>query len=155
VKAFNENHLDAVFATGDSESINTINQLMHTPGLHLFNFLQADAYTRHVNYLSKILLPRGSINLGKNIPEEDVTLVGPTTELIARENMNSALIDALLEAVDEVHSPATLYRKRGEVPVLLENEYRSSNVPALFGDQLYALRGHIGFVRERLLSKKK
>ena len=70
--------------------------------------------------------------MGKNIPEENVTLVGPTTELIARKNMNSVLIDALLEAVDEVHSPATLYRKRGEFPVLLENEYRSSSEAARY-----------------------
>lgn len=255
VQAFIENRIDAVFATGDSASPDIFRQLMKTPGIRLFNFLQADAYTRHVSYLSKIVLPRGSIDLGKNIPEEDVILVGPTTELLARQDMNSALIDVLLEAVDEVHSPATLYRKRGEFPVLLENEYRISpeaaryystgksflyrnfpfwlaclitrsiaaivpiilllipgiklipvlwrwhwrssifrwykalfslereafspsidakkqeellcrldhientvnkiSVPALFGDQLYALRGHISFVRERLLSKKK
>jgi hypothetical protein len=62
-----------------------LRQLLHTPDIHLFNFAQADAYARRVSYLNKLTLPRGGLDLGKDIPETDTQLIGPTVELIARE----------------------------------------------------------------------
>ena len=63
---------------------------------------------------------------GKNIPAEDVYLVGPTVELVARNSLHPALSDALLEAAREVHSTAGLFRKRGEFPAPQEHEFRIS-----------------------------
>jgi hypothetical protein len=67
-------------------------------------------------------LPQGSIDLGKNLPAQDVELVGPTVELVAREDLNSALSDLLLEVAKEVHGNAGLLQKRGEFPAALEHE---------------------------------
>jgi len=40
--------VDAVFLMGDSVSTALIRQLLHTPGIKLFNFTQADAYVRRI-----------------------------------------------------------------------------------------------------------
>lgn len=118
--------VDVVFLMGDSVSITLIRQLLHTPGVRLLNFVQADAYTRRITYLNKITLPRGSIDFGKDTPPHDIFLVAPTVELIARENLHPALSDLLLEAAQEVHSGAGLLRRKNEFPAPIEQEIRIS-----------------------------
>ncbi len=118
--------VDAVFLMGDSVSTALIRKLLHTPRIRLFNFSQADAYVRRITYLNKITLPRGSIDFGKDTPPQDVFLVAPTVELIAREDLHPALSDLLLEAAQEVHSGAGLLRRKGEFPAAIEQEIRIS-----------------------------
>lgn len=130
--AIQNGKVDAVFLMGDSVSTKLIHQLLHTPGIKLFNFTQADAYTRRFTYLNKITLPKGSIDFGTGTPVQDVFLLGPTIELIARDNLNAALSDLLLEAAREVHSNAGLLRRKGEFPAQIEQEIRISEDASRF-----------------------
>ena len=118
--------LDAVFLMSDSTASAVTRQLMNNPEVRLFSFVQADAYVRRVNTLSKLQLPRGALNFGKDIPSADVHLIGPTVQLLARDTLHPALSDLLLEAAREVHGTAGLYRKRGEFPIAQEGEFRIS-----------------------------
>ena len=122
VRALRENRIDAIFLMGDSTSTDMMRELLHTPDIHLFNFTQADAYTRRINYLNKLELPKGSLDFGKDIPPEDVYLIGPTVELVARKDLHPALSDLLLEAAREVHGAPGLFKKRGEFPAPQEHE---------------------------------
>jgi TRAP transporter TAXI family solute receptor len=131
-KAILNGKVDAAFLMGDSVSTTLIRQLLHTPGIKLFDFTQADAYTRRMTYLNKITLPKGSIDFGKGTPAQDVFLLAPTVELIARENLHPALSDLLLDAAREVHSGAGLLRRRGEFPAPIEQEIRISNDASRF-----------------------
>lgn len=115
--------LDAVFLMGDSAPLQTLRTLIHAADVQLFHFAQADAYVRRNAYLSKMELPQGSIDLGKNLPAQNVMLIGPTVELVAREGLNSALSDLLLEVAKEVHGNASLLQKRGEFPAPLEHDF--------------------------------
>jgi len=126
VKALNEGRIDAFFAMTDSTPTSLMRQLLRTPQLHLFHFIQADGYARRYTYLNKLLLPKGALDFGENIPTEDVQLIGPTVELIARDSLHPALSDVLLEAAREVHGRPGLYKKRGEFPAPLEHEFRVS-----------------------------
>lgn len=117
-----EGKLDAVFLMGDSAPMQTLRSLFRTPGVQLFNFAQADAYIRRNTYLNKMRLPQGSIDLGKNLPAQDITVIGPTVALVAREELNSALVELLIDVAREVHGKAGLLQKRGEFPALLEHE---------------------------------
>jgi TRAP transporter TAXI family solute receptor len=118
--------IDAVFLMGDSASVQTLRTLLHTPGVQLFDFVQADAYVRRFTFLNKLQLPEGSIDLGKNVPAHDVNLVGPTVELISRARLHPALCDLLLEAAREVHGKPSLLQHRGEFPAPLEQEFKIS-----------------------------
>jgi TRAP-type uncharacterized transport system substrate-binding protein len=126
VRALHDGRIDAFFAMSDSTPSTLIRQLLRSPDMHLFNFTQADGYTRRIHYLNKLQLPKGSLDLGEDIPAEDVQLIGPTVELIAREGLHPALSDLLLEAAREVHGRPGLYKKRGEFPAPLEHEFRIS-----------------------------
>ena len=119
--------LDAVFLMGDSAALQTLRDLEHAPDVQLFNFTQADAYVRRNAYLNKITLPTGSLDLAKNLPAQDILLVGPTVEFVAREGLHSALSDLLLDVAREVHGKANLLQKRGEFPAPLEHEFTLSD----------------------------
>jgi hypothetical protein len=125
-KALLENSVDAVFLMGDAASPQIMRKLMQAPGIRLFDFMQADGYTRRISYLNKLALPRGSIDIGKDIPAHDVSLIGPTVELIARTDLHPALSDLLLEAASEVHGSPGLFKHRGEFPAPLEHEFHIS-----------------------------
>jgi TRAP-type uncharacterized transport system substrate-binding protein len=122
VKALTEGKVDSVFMMGESASVQNMRTLLQADGVNLFDFTQADGYTRRINYLNKLELPKGSIDLGRNIPSHDITLIGPTVELIARPNLHPALSDLLIEAAQEVHGKAGLLQRRGEFPSPLEQE---------------------------------
>jgi len=125
-KALLGNSVDAVFLMGDAASPQIMRKLLQTPGIRLFDFMQADGYTRRIGYLNKLVLPKGSIDFGKDIPAHDVSLIGPTVELIARADLHPALSDLLLEAAQEVHGKSGLFKRRGEFPAPLEHEFNIS-----------------------------
>lgn len=118
---------DVIFLMADSASPPTMRKLLRTPGIGLVHFAQADGYARRFGYLHKLVMPRGAMDFGKDIPAQDVTLVSPTVELIARDHLHPALSDLLLAAALEIHGRAALFQSRGEFPAALESEYRISD----------------------------
>lgn len=126
-QALIEGKVDAAFLMGDSAAPPVMRKLTRAPGIRILDFAQADAYTRRFRYLNKLELPMGSIDFGKNIPAQNVALIGPTTELVAREDLHPALSDLLIDAAREVHGGASLLQRAGEFPAPLEHEFRISD----------------------------
>ncbi len=124
---FQAGKLDALFLMGDSAPTQTLRTLIRAPDVQVFNFTQADAYVRRLAYLNKIVLPQGSFDFGRNLPSQDIVLVGPTVELIARRGLNSAVSDLLLGVVQHVHGKSGLLARRGEFPAPLEHEFPISD----------------------------
>ncbi len=85
--------IDAAFLMGDSATPESMRELVHSHSIRLFDFVQAEAYVRRFRYLSKLELPAGLLDLGRNTPPQSLTLIAPTVELIARPNLHPALSD--------------------------------------------------------------
>jgi hypothetical protein len=117
---------DVIFLMGYSATPATMRELIHTSNVRLFDFVQGDGYVRRFRYLTKLELPPGSLDLGKNTPTQTLTMVAPTVELLARPGLHPALSDLLIQAAKEVHGRATVLQKAGEFPAPLEHEYRVS-----------------------------
>src|SRR5208337_4512472 len=111
-----EGSVEAVFLMGDTTSIAVMRQLEQAPNIQLFDFTQADGYSRRISYVNKLVFPQGSIDFGKNIPAHDVNLIGPTVELLARPDLHPALSDMLIEAAQETNGAPGLFQRRGEFP---------------------------------------
>jgi TRAP transporter TAXI family solute receptor len=118
-----ERRVDAIFMTGDSAPPETIREMLHTPGVRMFDFPQADAYVRRFHYLSKLELPPGSFDLGENLPPAAINMLAPTADLLAHSSLHPALSDLLIEAATEVHGGATLLQSAGQFPAPLVHEY--------------------------------
>lgn len=126
LKGLLDGSIDAAFMMGDSTSVKIIRDLLHTEGVRIFDFTQADAYCRRLSYMSKLVLLKGIADFGNDVPDRDITLISPTVELIAREDLHPALIDVLLETAGQIHSRAGIFQKRREFPAPIEHEYRLS-----------------------------
>lgn len=128
-KAFDAGELDALFMMGDSAPMQLVRAFLRTPGIQVYSFTQADAYLRRLSTLNlnKIVVPQGGFDLGQNLPAQDVILLGPGVELLARKGLNSAVSDLLLELAQEIHGRAGLFAKQGEFPAPLEREFPLSD----------------------------
>jgi len=93
-----------------------IQMLLQTPGIRLFNFHQAEAYTRRLPFLSHVVLPRGIVDLGRDIPAHDVHLIAPTATLVARADLHPALIDLFVKAATEIHGGTGWFQQQGQFP---------------------------------------
>jgi len=118
--------VDAIFLMGDSASPEVMRSLLRNPNIRLYDFIQADGYVRKITYLSKLDLPEGSVDFGQNIPDHDVSLIGPTVELLARPDLHPALSDLLLDAAHEVNGKAGLLRRQNQFPAPLEHDFAIS-----------------------------
>ena len=125
-QALTEHKIDAAFMMGDSATPSLMRKLLQTPGIRFFNFTQAEAYVRRFRYLTQLELPMGALDLGKNSPAQNLHLIAPTVELVARENLHPAISDLLIEAARQVHGTATVLQHAGEFPAPLEHEFRIS-----------------------------
>ena len=114
-EALERGEADAVFVVG-APFTGPVWLLLHTPGLALMDFSQAQAYARRYPHLSEVRLPRGVINFERDIPPNDVRLVSPVATLVARDGTHPALLDLLLQAMREVHSAAGIFENAGEFP---------------------------------------
>jgi TRAP transporter TAXI family solute receptor len=115
-QALLDRRVDAIFLTGDSAPTATIRALLHTHGVRIFSFPQADAYTRHFPYLHELQIPEGTFDLGANLPARPLTMLAPAVELVAHSDLHPALIDLLIEAAQEVHGGAKLLQTANEFP---------------------------------------
>jgi TRAP transporter TAXI family solute receptor len=121
IDAFRQKKVDAIFTTSELTRTQTMRELMRLPNVHLMNFLQADGYLRHLPYLSRLTAPKGSFDLGLDIPKQDIQLIGTPVELIARSDLHPAISDLLLEAAHEVHGKPGMFRKPKEFPDAVEH----------------------------------
>ncbi|HEX9173599.1 MAG TPA: TAXI family TRAP transporter solute-binding subunit [Telluria sp.] len=93
-----------------------IQMLLRTPGIRLFDFAQAEAYTRRLPFLTHVVLPRGIVDLGRDIPNQDYHLIAPTATLVARKDLHPALVDLFVKAAGEIHSGTGWFQQQGQFP---------------------------------------
>lgn len=93
-----------------------IQMLLQTPGIKLFDFAQAEAYTRRFPFFSHVVLPRGIVDLGRDLPPKDTHLIAPTATLVAREDLHPALIDLFVQTAANIHGGAGWFHKKDEFP---------------------------------------
>ena len=77
---------------------------------------RAEAYALRYHYLHVLKLPEGVIDFQDNIPSRDLTLVAPSTQLVARSDLHPALIELFLQTAKKVHEPGGGFERRGEFP---------------------------------------
>ncbi len=110
-----EGPLDAMVFISAPESL-MVQMLLQTPGIGLLHFAQAEAYSRQFPFMSPVTLPRGVIDLARDMPPRDVPLVAPTGTLVARDSTHPALIQLFVQAAQQVHGGAGWFHHKGEFP---------------------------------------
>jgi TRAP transporter TAXI family solute receptor len=116
-----DGRLDAVILASAPESL-MVQMLLQTPGIELFDFAQAEAYTRRFGFLSAVTLPRGVVDLARDHPSADVRMVAPTAALVARETVHPALAQLFVQTARQVHGESGWFQRKGEFPNARDGE---------------------------------
>ncbi|MCL2877144.1 MAG: C4-dicarboxylate ABC transporter substrate-binding protein, partial [Betaproteobacteria bacterium] len=97
-----------------------VQALLRSSGVLIMNFAQAEAYTRRFPFLFKVVLPRGAVDLVRDVPPRDTMLLATTANLIANENLHPALASLLLQAAMRVHGNPGFFQNANEFPAYLD-----------------------------------
>jgi TRAP transporter TAXI family solute receptor len=84
--------------------------------LVLMDFARAPAFRHALPFLSAVSLPAGTVDLPRDLPRTDITMVAPAAELVIREGLHPALVHLLLEAMAEVHRSRQDFAPEGRFP---------------------------------------
>ncbi|PPK61015.1 TRAP transporter TAXI family solute receptor [Malaciobacter marinus] len=109
--------IDAMFAV-TSHNSQVVKSLLANPNINVLNFKRAKAYSRKYSYLESLTLYEGTLDLYKNLPDENINLLATTANLVVRSDFSQELIRILLKKVKEVHKQKDLFAKQGEFPNL-------------------------------------
>jgi len=115
VVALLEERLDAIVLVSAPESP-LVQMLLITPGISLFEFAQAEAYARRFGFASHLRLPRGVVDLARDLPPRDVALVAATSTLAARESTHPAIMQLFVQAAREIHGGPGWFARAGDFP---------------------------------------
>jgi len=115
VAALFDGSLDAMLLVSAPEAP-PVQALLFEPGIALFEFEQAEAYSRRFRYLGPVVLPRGVADLVKDIPPRDVRMIAPTTMLVARESTHPALMQLFVQAAQKIHGEPGWIARAGQFP---------------------------------------
>lgn len=126
-QALIDGKIDGAFIMGEDASLDVLRKLMYSESIHLMNFKNANAYVRKMDILYILQLPEGVLNFEKNIPDKNITLMGPVVELVATEDLHPALSDIILDAAMEIHGTAGIFKKKAEFPMAVENKIKLSD----------------------------
>jgi len=116
VPLVNEGKVDVLFfiAGAKSKAIETLCR----PGsnMRLLSFARAEAYSRSLHYLNRLILPQGAINLAENLPDRDIDMLAPTANLVIDDDMHPAIKYLFLIAADKIHRKGDVFAMPGQFP---------------------------------------
>ncbi|HLN08993.1 MAG TPA: TAXI family TRAP transporter solute-binding subunit [Xanthobacteraceae bacterium] len=109
----------------------TIARLFNSSRVRLMNLSQADAYAQRYPYLSRVELRQGVFDLARNIPPVDTALVATMAALVVRDDLHSALVNLMTQAVVDGFTTPTLgpngeagvLGRVGQFPVTVDPEF--------------------------------
>ena len=122
VEALNDGKVDAVWILGAPDA--TANHsLLQNPNVRIMSFPTAEAFTIMFPELVRLVLPQGMIDIDRNIPPHDVSLIGSTAKVLVRSDLHPEIVPLLLQAMLEAHGARAIFQRSGEFPNGTDTEY--------------------------------
>lgn len=136
-----EGSLDAIFIV-DGINSHSVQKLINEKNIRIYNFQIADAYEKKFPFLSKLTIPKGSLNLERIIPPKDINLIAPTVMLLVEKEMHPVMQWSFILAAKELgQSRNNFFSKPNYFPRYTDESfdlspiakrYYDSGVPFLF-----------------------
>jgi TRAP transporter TAXI family solute receptor len=122
VQALLAGEIDAMVMVSAPEN-QLVQMLLQTPGVKLFQFQQAEAYSRRYAFINTVTLPKGVADLARDVPVDDVPLIAASTSLVAREGTHPALVQLFVQAATRIHSAPGWIAQAGQFPSAEKTEF--------------------------------
>ena len=108
-------NIDTMFIVSSHKS-QIIEDLLANPYINILSFKRAKAYSRKYPFLEALTLYEGTLDLFKNLPDENISLLSTTANLVVKEDFSEELIRLLLKKLKEVHNKKELFSKAEQFP---------------------------------------
>lgn len=122
VDAMNDGKVDAVWILGAPDAT-AVHSFLGNPNLRIMSFPNAEAFTRIFPEVARMVLPQGVIDIDRNVPPNDVQLIGVTAKVLVRSDLHPEIVQLLLQTMVEVHGGANIFQRTGEFPNSTDVEY--------------------------------
>ncbi len=126
--ALERGDLDAAFFVASIQAP-YVERLLSQDRFRLLPVRRHRAYHQRYSFLSRVVLGEGTVDLARNLPAADVELIAAACSLVARRDLNQALVPLLLETMQEVHGDGGVFAEPGAFPALGRAEL-AANVAA-------------------------
>ncbi|WP_428023701.1 TAXI family TRAP transporter solute-binding subunit [Arcobacter sp.] len=113
-----DGEIDAMFMVTSHDSP-TVKELLENPDINVLSIKRAKAYGQKYNFLEALTLHEGTLDLYKNIPDENINLLSTSANLLSNPNVPEELIRIFLKQVKLVHSKESLFAQENQFPNLL------------------------------------
>src|SRR5947207_5730294 len=123
--ALRDRKVDAAFIVGPATTP-IIMDALHNPGFKLMTLPRADVYPRLFPHVTRLTLPAGMIDLARNVPPNQIDLIGTKAMLVARDTLHPALVNLLIDAAHEIHAGQGRFEAAGEFPGIAPVDLRVS-----------------------------
>jgi TRAP transporter TAXI family solute receptor len=115
-QALLDKKLDAIILIASPQAQAVQKLLDPSNAASLIQLTQAEGIARRLPYLSTVILKAGSVDPVSKTPEQDITLLTTTANLVVRNDTHPAIAYLLLEAAKDTHKGATLLNRPNEFP---------------------------------------
>jgi TRAP-type uncharacterized transport system substrate-binding protein len=122
VEALDSGKVDAVWILGPPDAP-SVHALLQNPSARIMNFPAAEAFTIIFPELVRLVLPRGVLDIKRNIPPHDVPLIGVTGKVLVRGDLHPEIVPLMLQAMVEAHGARAVFQRSGEFPNGTDTEY--------------------------------
>ena len=113
--ALRRGDVDVMFYVGGVDTP-FVRDALNDPALKLMSLPRAEAYAHRWPHISRLTLSEGTIDLERNLPQQQVSLIGTKAMLAARDGLHPALINLLVDAAREIHAEQDEFKAAGEFP---------------------------------------
>ncbi len=138
---FAQDKLDAVFIVDGIDAPN-VQKLLATPNAQIDSFDLIDAYVKKLQFLEKVVIPRGSIRINDIFPAEDTLMLSSTVTLLVEKTTHPVHQWLFLMAAKQISNDRNqFFAKQGYFPAYLDQsippstiakQYYSSGLPTVF-----------------------
>lgn len=118
VAALRKGEVDVAFLLQPLEQP-IVAELARTPGIALVDVIDARATSRIVGRgrnMGVARIPLGIFDLGKELPDHDLTLPTEAVSVVVNSNLDPAVLHHLLEVMQQVHGGSNLDHEAGTYP---------------------------------------
>ncbi|MEM7582412.1 MAG: TAXI family TRAP transporter solute-binding subunit [Acidobacteriota bacterium] len=109
--------IDVAMFVSSTEAV-YIEPLIANQEVELLSVNRSLAYRKNHPFLSAVLLGQGVLDIDRDLPRQDVTLVAAAASLVAHSDLHHALVPLLLGAMQEVHGRQDLLHPSHRFPAV-------------------------------------
>lgn len=108
-------NIDAMFVVSSHNS-KVVKELLSDPKINVLSLKRAKAYSRKYSFLEALSLYEGTLDLYKNLPDENINLLSTTANLVIKDGLPEELTRLFLKKVAKVHNKKDLFARSGQFP---------------------------------------